>query len=666
MSIVAAGWCPALLRRLRDVDAMRHDYPLLLGASDAGPATVRPLRAAVDALVADGGADRDCQSLRRELLAVERALRRRASADDRPSLHAQLAAVATQRVDGVDGGHLERGLARLGRLPDAPLVGCRADSVERVVEHLYRDQAAGRAAAVAAEVAALANGVRRILDADAAARPAAWEAAALRAAVSPVHVDDLDFDVMAAHLAAVRPRQVLADERRRDLADALRTLREQRLFPADGRTEASTLSRARRVDEALGAWDAARRGLAALLRAVRLAESALTGADSAPADEAAAPPRAALALLPPPLLVMEAERLDAGESVRLLDALAGDAPLKVVLTVAEVVPALDVPAGDAWRARLGSLAAGLGTAFVVQSTVAHLARMADAIADALAHDGPALLVFYTGGAAAALGLPRYLAAAAAAESRCVVPFVFDPATGETRLPEGGVSQADAVWPRSPFVYEDERVQLVREDLAFTAADFLAADRRLAAHFRAVPRADWKDLRPLAEWLALDEAARRAHSPCVVVVDGGDRLQRLVPDERVLAATRRAAHAWGAWRRRAAAGAASVPAAAAPSAAEPPADPLAASAPVPAASADGAPWIETRRCTSCNECIHTNARLFAYDDNRQAYIRDPSAGTYRQLVEAAERCAMALIHPGEPRDASEPDLDALRQRAAAFR
>jgi hypothetical protein len=37
-------------------------------------------------------------------------------------------------------------------------------------------------------------------------------------------------------------------------------------------------------------------------------------------------------------------------------------------------------------------------------------------------------------------------------------------------------------------------------------------------------------------------------------------------------------------------------------------------------------------------------MFAYDDNKQAYITDLKAGTYRQLVEAAESCQVSVIHP----------------------
>jgi hypothetical protein len=58
-------------------------------------------------------------------------------------------------------------------------------------------------------------------------------------------------------------------------------------------------------------------------------------------------------------------------------------------------------------------------------------------------------------------------------------------------------------------------------------------------------------------------------------------------------------------------------------------------------------------------------MFAYDDNEQAYITDPDAGTYRQLVTAAESCQVAIIHPGKPRNADEQGLDELVARAEPF-
>ncbi|MGA7323093.1 MAG: ferredoxin [Rhodomicrobium sp.] len=78
-----------------------------------------------------------------------------------------------------------------------------------------------------------------------------------------------------------------------------------------------------------------------------------------------------------------------------------------------------------------------------------------------------------------------------------------------------------------------------------------------------------------------------------------------------------------------------------------------------------PYIETPRCTSCDECTHINNKMFAYDANKQAYIADPDAGTYRHLVEAAESCQVAIIHPGKPRNPNEPGLEELMKRAETF-
>jgi ferredoxin len=78
------------------------------------------------------------------------------------------------------------------------------------------------------------------------------------------------------------------------------------------------------------------------------------------------------------------------------------------------------------------------------------------------------------------------------------------------------------------------------------------------------------------------------------------------------------------------------------------------------------WIETARCPSCNECQNINDRMFTYNENKQAYIVDVKLGTYRQLVEAAEVCQVAIIHPGKPWNPSEPGLDELVARAEAFR
>ncbi|MDH5315909.1 MAG: ferredoxin, partial [Gemmatimonadota bacterium] len=78
-----------------------------------------------------------------------------------------------------------------------------------------------------------------------------------------------------------------------------------------------------------------------------------------------------------------------------------------------------------------------------------------------------------------------------------------------------------------------------------------------------------------------------------------------------------------------------------------------------------PWIESARCTSCDECTGINRKLFAYNDKKQAYIKDPKAGTFKDLVVAAERCPVGIIHPGTPLNPKEKGLEKLIARAARF-
>jgi len=78
-----------------------------------------------------------------------------------------------------------------------------------------------------------------------------------------------------------------------------------------------------------------------------------------------------------------------------------------------------------------------------------------------------------------------------------------------------------------------------------------------------------------------------------------------------------------------------------------------------------PWLDTAMCTTCDDCMGINKMMFAYNSDKQAIIRDASAGTYADLVAAAEICPAKCIHPGKPLDPNEPGLDELLARAAPF-
>ena len=98
-------------------------------------------------------------------------------------------------------------------------------------------------------------------------------------------------------------------------------------------------------------------------------------------------------------------------------------------------------------------------------------------------------------------------------------------------------------------------------------------------------------------------------------------------------------------------------------------PEAGAAPVAADAADDTlaiePYIDTELCTTCNECTDLNGKMFAYNANKQAYIKDVTAGKFSDLVKAAERCPAEIIHPGTPLNPKEKDLEKWIARAEKF-
>jgi len=78
-----------------------------------------------------------------------------------------------------------------------------------------------------------------------------------------------------------------------------------------------------------------------------------------------------------------------------------------------------------------------------------------------------------------------------------------------------------------------------------------------------------------------------------------------------------------------------------------------------------PYIDSARCTTCDECTKLNNKMFAYNEKKQAYIKDPRAGTFKQLVQGAEKCPVRIIHPGTPLNPKEKDLEKWVKRAEPF-
>jgi ferredoxin len=274
------------------------------------------------------------------------------------------------------------------------------------------------------------------------------------------------------------------------------------------------------------------------------------------------------------------------------------------------------------------------------------------------------------------------------ESRAFPAFVCDPGAGPdwaSRFSLNANPQAERDWPVHALGWEDAGHQRQGEMVAFTLVDFLACDRRVAPHLARIAPDAWNGhLVAVAEAMAPPQPDPGNRMPCLIMADAQEGLHKVLADDILLHETRRCLDRWHvlqelggihnsyaarqveAARLEWATQAAPVPPPATPPAAEPPmpeaTPPEEAAEPEPE---PGEPYIESVRCTTCNECITVNNRMFAYDANRKASIVDLTAGTFRQLVEAAENCPVSIIHPGKPRDPNEPGLAELLTQAAPF-
>jgi hypothetical protein len=79
-----------------------------------------------------------------------------------------------------------------------------------------------------------------------------------------------------------------------------------------------------------------------------------------------------------------------------------------------------------------------------------------------------------------------------------------------------------------------------------------------------------------------------------------------------------------------------------------------------------PWVESIRCTTCNDCTDKLPLVFKYNSDKQAYIHDATKATFAQLLAVAEKCPAKCIHTGEPLNPNEPGLAELIKRAEPFK
>jgi len=363
------------------------------------------------------------------------------------------------------------------------------------------------------------------------------------------------------------------------------------------------------------------------------------------------------------------------------------------------------------RKEIGLIGMAHRTTYVLQSTIAHPNHMIEGFIEGLKARRPALFNLYTScqpehGIGDDKGAEQ---AKLAVESRAYPLFTYDPGRGKTPAEcfnlEGN-PDLDADWPTYELPYREFRRDKTMT-LPMTFADFALTETRFRKHFRKAPKDTWNDnMVPMAEFLELSEDQREGRFPFVWTVDRKGELGRLLADSTMVKSCEERRDWWIMLKALGGVGAAPVveddveervrqevvgriaaglmqlasqnggsnvnPAAllaglSAPAAgASPPAATESAASATAGPNGDYmAPWIDSSECTACDECIKINPKMFVYNDKKQATIADPNAGTYAQLVKAAEMCTAGVIHPGLPQVRDEVGVDKLIERARSF-
>ena len=327
------------------------------------------------------------------------------------------------------------------------------------------------------------------------------------------------------------------------------------------------------------------------------------------------------------------------------------------------------------------MAIGLGDVFVLQAAASNLYQFRERILQrGFAYRGPALFSVFSGAGGEARDLPPYLAAAAAMESRAFPAFTYDPSAGanwaarfrsrtiRSPRPTGRCSASNTPTRTSSAWPKTSPSRLI---------DFVAADAATPAFRARAARAAWgAKLASVSDCLGRDRRACRSNCPRA---DGRPRTcsAPVIVDDKLMRAAQRCREP-GTACRSSAASTTRMPSAcsrakqgvggrAAEAADRAPAATPAAVAPAPAAGRAAAPAAEPRTGAFPGRALYRDRalldlqRVHAASTTRcspttktsRPTSRTWTRGTYRQLVEAAESCQVAIIHPGKPRNRTSP-------------
>ena len=563
MQPIPAGLRPALLAPYRNLDALRHDFPVVFAAGQGE--YVVSLSAAVDgALRAVAPAGTAGEGMRKRALQVERdtATQRRCPARPGP-LRALWDAAVEKLQPATQPEAYRRDMARVrdALAVDGELAGCDATLAARFVRHAWLIVQREKARAARERIDQLMLRLENILRADFARSAAAIDARPTSRSRSAWRIASCS--ISRPCRACCTSRSHGADCRRCDASAS------RQCSPSCGHRRSSARGRCGRgaVRRFRFRQHAARRsmrscaGCRTCWRCTRPLQAAELEVEGLYVEDLHDPIFAGMdeqsltvedLQFFPDFLVCTSQYGAPDSNAALTEALASGVPLKVMVQLDDLLeqaaPGRARFAFGMRGANLATAAMSLGEAFVLQSPVSNLLQARDAVQRGLRFAGPALFSIYCGATAPQATVPTYLAAAAAIAVARLPRVLLRPGGGPRH---GGAVFARGQSPARARLAASRRsttptpdLQSVTEELAFTFVDFAAVRPALR---RPLPRRAacrlGRRAGPGATWLEHPPADPSLGVPSVAAVDEADLLCRLVVDDQLMRAALRCRETW---------------------------------------------------------------------------------------------------------------------------
>jgi len=718
---------PVLLHAYRDLSRIRYDYPVVLINNNPGK-PVLSLTAIINEILSNIAGDAyEKEKIRQFLFGLESEIKK--SIKDKKitnlseiwDFSAKVLIEKKYKKDKKDKDDLEENLNYAKSLLryDGEILNCERETSFKMISHLWENSNGIKYLEIINKLKILKIGLSDILKVDLLKTTSGKKPGALKESIGSHYENDLDFNVMSDVLITSLRENLLSDKRKARIEKTLDVLKSQKFFNLISETNGSGAGKKNYLFVMDSCKDALenikkRKGeMIELLKAVSIAELEIENKyDEKIHDEyfqsydINSVKSAELGIFPSYLIFLREEKMDNSDKSILIELLSSDLPVNIVFSTEDVLKesglSEDKNSLTGWNSNLAPMALNLIKPYIIQTVDSHLASVAEEISEGLKYNGPALFSIYSGSSNTNESIPNYLVSASSLESRAFPSFIHNPSGNgsggenpkwDSKFTLSMNPQPEKDWPVNSFIYEDDDNQVMTEEPAFTFADFLSMDKRYACYFKKVSRANWNnEMIPVSEFLLSDDKSGKL--PYILMIDSNGSFFRVIVKKSLIDLVSQCEDIWNnlqelgginnshalkllddekkRWedeknkeieKLRAELGMKAEAKAEVPTVGEkaPEAVPEAEEEKKPVEEA----FINSERCTTCNDCTERNGQMFAYNENKQAYIKDIAKGTFRELVEAAENCPVCIIHPGKPTNPDESGLDELIKRAESF-